>query len=140
MWFDTDVLTRLQGVMDRFAPLVGILGGTEKGDLDEARAACIDYLANELTPLNDVRIAEAVGGPCPTLLVGGEAELADRLILYTHGGGYASGGPAMYRRLAGKLATLTGAQVFVSDYRPAPEHPFPAPIDDVAATYCWLLG
>lgn len=139
MQFDNAVSTRLQGVLNHFAPLAGILGGAVEGNLNEARTAYLSYLAGEFIPLADVTIAQAADTPCPTLLVGAQALTPERTILYIHGGGYVSGGPAMYRRLAGQLATATGAQVVVPDYRLAPEHPFPAPIDDVLATYRWLL-
>lgn len=64
---------------------------------------------------------------------------ASGVVLYLHGGGYVSGSIAVYRSLAGRLSRAAGARVLVVDYRLAPEHPFPAAIEDAAAAYRWLL-
>jgi acetyl esterase/lipase len=65
---------------------------------------------------------------------------AARALLYLHGGGYVSGSIAVYRSLAARLSLATGARVLVVDYRLAPEHPFPAAIEDAVRAYQWLLG
>ena len=65
---------------------------------------------------------------------------SDRTLLYVHGGGYFACSPATHRELAARLAHATGARTFVPDYRKAPEHPFPAAIDDVERFYRALLG
>lgn len=65
---------------------------------------------------------------------------ADRVILYLHGGGYVIGSVATHRGLAGRLSQAAAARVLVLDYRLAPEHPFPAAVDDATAAYRWLLG
>ena len=51
-------------------------------------------------------------------------------ILYLHGGGYCIGSPATHRALTTALANATGLPVFAADYRLAPEHPFPAALED----------
>jgi acetyl esterase/lipase len=56
-----------------------------------------------------------------------------------HGGGYIAGSPAAYHGLAGHYAKLLKAVVYMPDYRLAPEHPFPAAIDDTLESYRWLL-
>jgi acetyl esterase/lipase len=61
-------------------------------------------------------------------------------ILYLHGGGFVSGSPRTHRGIAGRLARGVGAEVVVPDYRLAPEHPFPAALDDAAAVYRALLA
>ena len=60
-------------------------------------------------------------------------------LLYLHGGGYAVGAASLYRSMASRLALLTGAVVTMPDYRLAPEHPFPAGLDDAVAAYRALL-
>lgn len=61
-----------------------------------------------------------------------------KVILYLHGGGYAVGAALSHRGLVGKIAAETGLKALNLDYRLAPEHPFPAALDDVIAAYRWL--
>src|SRR5262249_32927695 len=56
-----------------------------------------------------------------------------------HGGGYVIGSPRSHRHLAAALARAAGAATLLPDYRLAPEHPFPAAIEDAVAAYRWLL-
>ncbi len=62
-----------------------------------------------------------------------------KVILYTHGGGFAVGSAASHRKLAGHLAKQLGVTALAIDYRRAPEHPFPAQLEDATAVYCELL-
>ena len=63
----------------------------------------------------------------------------DRTILYFFGGGFVLGSPDTRRKTAGHLALAAKARVLVPNYRLAPEHPFPAAIDDAVYAYQWLL-
>ena len=63
-----------------------------------------------------------------------------RTIIYLHGGAYALGSAWGYRGLAGRIARASGTRVFVLEYRLAPEHQFPAAIEDVFAAHEWLLS
>jgi epsilon-lactone hydrolase len=58
-----------------------------------------------------------------------------RVILYLHGGAFFMGSPASYRRRTMRLSYRCAAEVFVPDYRLAPEHPFPEALDDAIAAY-----
>jgi len=60
--------------------------------------------------------------------------------LYLHGGGYCTGSPATHRAITGHLATRCGARVFAADYRLAPEHAYPAAVDDAVAAYRGLIA
>ncbi|MEO1240925.1 MAG: alpha/beta hydrolase [Pseudomonadota bacterium] len=60
-------------------------------------------------------------------------------VLYFHGGGYYYGSPVSHRGLTFGLAKAAGANVFSQDYRLAPEHPFPAAVEDAVTGYRWLL-
>ena len=62
------------------------------------------------------------------------------VLLYLHGGGYTSGSPALHRDLAHRIASASGMPALVIDYRLAPEHPFPAALEDAAFAYRWLLA
>ena len=72
-------------------------------------------------------------------IVAPEAD-AGRVVLYLHGGGYIYGSIGSYRGWAARLSRLARARVLLLDYRLAPEHPFPAAVDDSLAAYRWLLA
>ncbi|MFL1464834.1 alpha/beta hydrolase [Marinobacter sp. HN1S83] len=61
------------------------------------------------------------------------------VILYLHGGGYIIGSPDTHRGITGHLARASGQTIIAPDYRLAPEHPFPAALDDAEAVYDGLL-
>jgi acetyl esterase/lipase len=61
------------------------------------------------------------------------------VIFYIHGGGYVSCSAATHRPITSSLARLTGRRVFSLNYRLAPEHRYPAALDDAFAAYEWLL-
>ena len=67
------------------------------------------------------------------------ANAKDGIIFYIHGGGFVSCSVATHRPMTAALARRTGFPVFALDYRLAPEHRFPAALDDVQAGYQWLL-
>ncbi|MCB1757396.1 MAG: alpha/beta hydrolase [Gammaproteobacteria bacterium] len=64
----------------------------------------------------------------------------DRRILYIHGGSWVSGSFAGYRALASRISKAAGAAVLLVDYRLAPEHRFPAGLDDCVEAFLWMLG
>jgi len=61
-------------------------------------------------------------------------------ILYVHGGGYVSGGVATHGAFIKHIAAATQATVWMPDYRLAPEHPYPAALEDVLSAYEGLLA
>ena len=64
---------------------------------------------------------------------------SEKVILYLHGGGYVTGSIEDHRMMCGLLANATGTKVLIPEYRLAPEHPFPAALDDALKVYQWLL-
>jgi len=83
----------------------------------------------------------AVGaGGVPGEFVATAASRLNRHVLFLHGGGYVTGSPALYRHFTWRIATAARARVLAIDYRLAPEHPFPAALDDATAAYRWLAG
>ncbi|MBI1260934.1 MAG: alpha/beta hydrolase fold domain-containing protein [Rhizobiales bacterium] len=64
---------------------------------------------------------------------------ADRTLLYVHGGSFILERSDVHNALIARICKETGARAFILDYRLAPEHPFPAGIEDVKAAYRWLM-
>ena len=64
----------------------------------------------------------------------------DTAVLYLHGGGYIAGSPRTHRGMLGLLARASGLQLFVPDYRLAPEHPFPAALEDAVSAWDGLVS
>ncbi|KAG8169329.1 hypothetical protein KVR01_000074 [Diaporthe batatas] len=62
----------------------------------------------------------------------------DRAIIWVFGGGLVAGSVAISFNMIASFAERTGTQVFAPDYRLAPEHPFPAALEDVYASITWL--
>jgi epsilon-lactone hydrolase len=60
-------------------------------------------------------------------------------VVYFHGGGYAIGSPRSHRHLAAAIGSSARVSVLLPDYRLAPEHPFPAALEDAVGAYRWLL-
>lgn len=64
----------------------------------------------------------------------------DRVLLCMHGGGYALGSIYSHRKLYGHFAKAFGVSALIVNYRRAPEHLHPGPLDDVVSVYRWLLS
>jgi len=62
------------------------------------------------------------------------------VIFYTHGGGYVSGSCDDHRNVVAKIVKESGIRALLFEYRLAPEHPFPAAIEDSITAYNWLSG
>ncbi len=84
-----------------------------------------------------VHPAPRSGRLCPADWV--EGPVTERTLLYLHGGGYFFGSPETHRQICARLGLLTRSRVLVPDYRLAPEHPFPAAVDDALSWYRTLL-
>ncbi len=68
-----------------------------------------------------------------------QAARAGQAIMHIHGGWFNWGSATAFRNLAGQIAAIAGVAAFVPDYRLAPEHPFPAAVEDVKACYAGLV-
>ena len=87
----------------------------------------------------DVKIERVSAPAAPAEWLRPPSAVAGRVVLYLHGGGYVIGSPRSHRHLAAAIAGAGGASALLLDYRLAPEHPFPAAVDDAVAAYRWLL-
>ena len=64
---------------------------------------------------------------------------SDKVVLYLHGGGYMQGSHTTHQDLAMRISRAAKVKVLVIDYRLAPEHPFPAAVEDAVNCYKWLI-
>ena len=104
-------------------------------DLESLRAG----MATRREPADPaVRCVAERAGAFPGEWVLAPAADPDRRLLYLHGGGFVSGSAAFYLAMAAHLSAAAHCSVFLPDYRLAPEHPFPAGLEDCIAAYRWL--
>ena len=116
------------------------LPATDESSLAEIRANFV-YLEKALPTPEDARIEvlDAGGVAAEWVSAPNVAKDADKALLYLHGGGYVYCGPGTHRLLAYNLSASTGMPCLLPDYRLAPEHPYPAAIEDAVAAYGWML-
>ncbi|MEJ2295688.1 MAG: alpha/beta hydrolase, partial [Candidatus Lokiarchaeota archaeon] len=100
----------------------------------------MDNLAKQHPLSENVKIEEIdAGGVLAEWQIIPEADKS-KVILYFHGGGMVLMSPKTHRTLTVELAQLTKMRVLSVDYRLAPEHPFPASLEDCVSAYKWLLS
>ncbi len=124
---------------ERLAQVVTMMRTAPRpGTIVEARARMETMM--EMVPRDpDVRRERVSAGGVPADWFRTPRSAEDRVVLYLHGGGYAVGSIETHRDLVGRLAYAADARALAIDYRLAPEHPFPAALDDALAAYRWLL-
>ena len=124
---------QLQQTLDMFKEMGAKMA--EAKDINAMRAIMIEAQA----PAGVTCTPVEAGGVSAEWSVADGAD-QDKVILYVHGGGYVMGSAGSHRDMTGRLSQAAGARVLSLNYRLAPEHPFPAPVDDSVAAYRWLLG
>ena len=114
-------------------------GISEKG-MDEKRQM-LDTIARKLAKLpENCKVQQLdIEGMYAEWLSSGNITDDDKVILYLHGGGYAFCSANTHRPLAASIGSSAGVKVLFPEYRLAPEHPFPAAIEDAVSVYRWLL-
>jgi epsilon-lactone hydrolase len=128
-------LSRIARLLD---PVRGLI--TEDAlstDLQEAREA-FESLLEHVEPPPGTHVRSVTAGGVQSLVVS-PGEDTRTTVLYLHGGGYIVGSAYGYRSHAGALALAAQTGVLVPDYRLAPEHPFPAALEDSVRAYQWLI-
>jgi len=106
--------------------------------LEDMRASYESFIGLTAEP-EGVTWTEVDAGGVPAIWADSANGARDRVLEYVHGGGYVIGSADYYRKLTGHLANALGCRVLNVDYRLAPEHPHPAPVEDATAAYRWLL-
>lgn len=114
-------------------------GGTLPGDLAAFRADAERWACRLSHVPRATRIDRLVLDGVPVERVSSPGADRSRAVLYLHGGGYVVFSPLSHRALAAAVSRSVGAPVWVPDYRLAPEHPYPAALDDAVGAYGALL-
>ncbi len=113
--------------------------GIRKMPIPEAREDLASRpLPDSVTKL--VRVTQADGAPVSSVWVEPEGGADDRVVLYLHGGSYLFGSHETHADTLARVALATRARVLAPNYRLAPEHPYPAQLDDAVAVYTWLIA
>lgn len=107
-------------------------------DVDEQRRLLRELLSAQPLPA-DVTVTPAALGGVPTAEITVDGVEPRHVVLYFHGGVYVMGDAALAADLASQVGRRTQAKVISVDYRLAPEHPYPAAVDDALAAYEALL-
>jgi epsilon-lactone hydrolase len=108
------------------------------GHLAELRAEYDDIAEGQALP-DDIDHQPVDAGGVRAEWICAPESRDDRAMLYLHGGCYGSGSVETHRHLMTRLSLAASTPVLAANYRLAPEHPFPAAVEDAAAAYRWLL-
>ena len=124
--------------------VIEVLRNRQKASAGQA-APTLEELRATFTPgarlhpiPDEVQIGEVTAGGVPAHWLTAPGADAGQVLLFLHGGGYELGSVRSDGELAARLGRASGMRVLFPEYRLAPEHPFPAAIDDVLAAWGWL--
>lgn len=123
---------QLQMAIDAMKQLAKQVGASTQ----EMRAA-MEQMAAPAQP--DVKCERLSAGGVDAEWITAPGASPGRTVLYLHGGGYVMGSVNTHRDLIGRISRAAQARVLALNYRLAPEHPFPAAVDDAVAGYRYLL-
>jgi monoterpene epsilon-lactone hydrolase len=126
-------------VKDREALKALLSQGVAAGTSVAEQRSSLDALGSQFPVAEGTEIEPARVGGVKGDWVRAKRARRDAALLYLHGGGYVIGSPTSHRSLIAQLSVDTGLSVFAPDYRLAPEHPFPAAVDDAVAAYKGLI-
>ncbi len=124
-------------LVGRIARMLEPMEGLVTDDLVATRDS-LEALNAQFSPPAGTVVRPVTAGGVSSLLVD-SADAHDPTVLYLHGGGYVAGSAYGYQPHAGALAASARSGVLVPDYRLAPEHPFPAAVEDALSAYRWML-
>jgi len=127
----------MQDMIDAFRNQQKASASQAPPTLEERRASFAP--AGRLHPVpDDVRVSDVDADGVPAHWLAAPGADPGRVLLFLHGGGFEFGSLRSDGELAARLGRASGMRVLFPEYRLAPEHPFPAAIDDVLAAWDWL--
>lgn len=119
--------------------VAGRLRGIDPADLAAVRRAYDEFSENDPMPANAVQSEIPLNGVnCLGVMPKGAS--GDHVIFWLHGGGYVVGSPKSHKGLASQVAAAAKCATVLPDYRLAPEHRYPAALEDSVAAYKGMLG
>ena len=126
--------------LDNVIALVRSREADESQGATEGRRRSFEQMTDGFTIDVPARYSRVNAGGVTAEWVTAEGASDSRVVLYFHGGGYIIGSPRTHRAMMAHLSRDSASRVLALDYRLAPEHPFPAPVEDSVAAYRWLLA
>src|SRR5580700_7539057 len=129
----------MQDLLDAFRDRQKASASQAAPTLEELRAAFAPGGRVHPVP-DDVLVREVTAGGVPAHWLDAPGANPGRVLVFLHGGGYELGSLRSDGELAARLGRASGMRVLFVEYRLAPEHPFPAAIDDVLAAWRWLCN
>ncbi len=126
---------QLDAVIQRVEDLVSKKAET----VAEMRANFAEAMS-ELRVSDDIRCIPVDAGGVQAEWIVPPSAAAERVLLYLHGGGYVLCSVSTHRDLISRIARAAGVRGLGVDYRLAPEHPFPAAVEDAITAYRWLVS
>lgn len=130
--------TEAEAIKELYGNWARRMAANPEMDLDTLRNLFDEWHLPTKEP-EDVTYAEVDAGGVPAMWCLPLQRADDRVLVFTHGGGYVVGSMHTHRKLAGHLAKVVGCRAIVLDYRRAPEDPHPAQVEDAVTAYRWLL-
>lgn len=125
--------------MERVIKLLnGNLNTKIKERVEESRKS-LELLATLTKLPKDVKIDHVSIDGMDAVWISVPESDSDKIIFYLHGGGYMEGSLISHQDLAMRLGRAARAKVLLVDYRLAPEHPYPAAVEDAIKSYKWLI-
>jgi epsilon-lactone hydrolase len=128
-----------QALTELYSTLASIRTSNPTLDIQALRYIHENLAATAAEPTDVTYEEVGKAGTCHALWCKPLTASAQQVILYTHGGGFATGSSSSHRKMVGHLAKAASMPALSLDYRLAPEHPFPAQIEDTVEAYRWLL-
>ena len=122
------------------AALRALLAQRPRPDALADRRASFDAFAKVFPTAADIAVETVSANGVPAEWTSAPNAGRTGAVLYLHGGGYVIGSLDSHRHLASEIARDTGGRTLALHYRLAPEHPFPAPVEDALAGYRYLLA
>lgn len=98
-----------------------------------------NYAGHAIPLLTGTHVEKVVAGGVPGEWISFADSDPDRVLLYLHGGAYCLGSCDSHRDLVARICAASGVRALLIEYRLAPEHVFPAAVEDALSAYHWLL-